>query len=116
MIRELNNARLPGEKFKTYQARRRTMNAAVKLHCRGRMSFKSCDVVSYPEIGKDLKLDAAIVKDVERGLLVDLVPVTMRDGSIRRVGRVKGTTYRRFPEGQKRPYWREIELMFGKAA
>lgn len=88
------NHRMPGESFKAYRARRRTIAKAIKLHCKGRLAVKSCDVVNYPEIGRDLKLDAAITKDLERGLLVDLVPVTLRDGSIRRVGRTKGVSFR----------------------
>ena len=93
MIHQLSNARMPGEKFSAFQARRKTMAAAIKLHCRGRMAHKSCDVVSYPAVGLDPKLDTAIQKDVERGLLRDLVPVALTDGTIRRFGRTKGVTY-----------------------
>ncbi len=94
MIRpEFVNHRMKGEPFKAYRARRKSIQRAIDLHLKGRMAHKSCDVVSYPEVGRSPQLDAAIVKDQERGLLRDLVPVTMRDGSIRRVGRVKGATY-----------------------
>ncbi len=95
MIRpDFVNHRMPGESFKTYRARRRTVAKAIKLHLKGRVAFKSSDVVSYPAVGLRPDLDTAITKDLERGLLRNLVPVPMADGTVRRVGRTKGTSFR----------------------
>lgn len=95
MIRpDFVNHRMPGEKFSAYRARRRTVNKAIRLHLKGRMAFKSCDVVSYPAVGLRPDLDTAITKDLERGLLRNLVPVTLADGTVRRIGRTKGVSFR----------------------
>ena len=114
MIAELGNARMQGETFTNYRARRKLIAREVKTRLAGRMSFKSCDVVSYPTVGLDPALDTAIQKDVESGLLRDLVPLTMADGTIRRFGRTKGVTYRKYPRisGLKRRDHREIDRQY----
>ena len=38
---DLNPARLPGEKFEVYRARRRLGNKLIKAYCRGRMLWVS---------------------------------------------------------------------------
>jgi hypothetical protein len=92
----LSNRRHPGESFKTYQARRRTVNAAVKVVLKGKMAHVSSEAIVLPLSGVDVKIDRAILNQHVRD--VTLTP----DGKAR-VGRTKGVTYGRPAPKAKRP-------------
>ena len=89
-MNHLNPARYRGEDFLAYKARRKAVNAAVKLHLRGELRHTAAHVTpALPLAGVDAAVDQAILG----GKLRDVTLVTLKDGKQFRVGRTKGVTH-----------------------
>jgi hypothetical protein len=91
MQNALSNARHPDETFKNYKARLKLVGRNIKHYLRGQMTHVSSQIVHLPAAGGDTTVDEA----VRRGDYRDLKLVTKPDGTVIRVGRTKGVTYRR---------------------
>ena len=116
------NHRMPGEAFRSYRARLRSVAKAVRLHLRGRMAHKATEPVIGPSVGVDPQFDEA----VQRGDIVVTGRVTLplprlawphgpkviaegKPPVTYRLCRTKGVTFRKYPAGRDRREWREIE-------
>lgn len=86
---ELSNARMTGEPFPAYQARRRAVNEAVRTHLAGRMAHVSSSPVVLPLPGVDSQADAQVLA----GRYRDAKLVTLPGGKQIRVARTKGISY-----------------------
>lgn len=107
MIRpDFVNHRLAGESRKEYRARLRSVQRAINLHLKGRLRFKSTEPLTFPAIDINAEIDAMVTRDIDRGLIVGLRPVTLgqplpppfgpkdaKPATVLRVGRTKGVTY-----------------------
>ena len=120
MIRpDFVNHRMAGEPFKAYQARCRAVNKAIKLHLRGRLVHKASEPVALPLPGVNTEADRAVLSGHFRDVKLIHPPVSLPwphgprnpkpRGTQLRLGRTKGVTYRRYPEGRDRKEWRHVE-------
>lgn len=90
-MQHTTNARLPGEDFKAYRARLRTVSAGIKRYLRGTMVCATASAVTLPLPGVDSQADEAVL----RGQFRDVALLTLPDGKQIRVARTKGVTYRK---------------------
>lgn len=93
----LSPARLPGEDFATYKARRAGVAMAMENSIRARpLVHVSTQLLALPLKGADEKVE----EDIRAGHAVVIYPeVTMANGNRARLARTKGVTYRK-PKGQ----------------
>jgi hypothetical protein len=87
----LSNASHPGEGFAQYRARRTAINKQIKAYLRGRMVHVSTETAILPPAGVDAQVDRQILE----GRLRDVERVIRKDGTVVRVGRTKGVTWRK---------------------
>ena len=101
---ELNPARLLGEPFKRYKARRAAVNRAIDAHLRGRLAHVSSPPAVLPLLGVDPQADCAILagqfRDVKMVFSPLLAPAWPHGPRVARVvpkqiriGRTKGTAF-----------------------
>lgn len=91
MSNALSNARYPGESFADYKARRAVIAREVKKHLKGKLAVIASEPAQIPVAGADSQVDEAVL----RGYYRDLRVVTLKNRRRIRIGRTKGTTYRK---------------------
>lgn len=87
----LSNARHTGESHDQYRGRRTAINAAIKLREQGFFTHRSTEIAVVPVTAMDDKVQ----EDIRRGLIRDLEPATLKDGTAVMIGRTKGVTHHR---------------------
>lgn len=111
----LTNARHAFEPFWMYRKRRAKWSALIAQKLLGTYAHISSRALTLPAAGVDAKLDWAIVDEKIRDVTEVKQPISRNKFgqptafNYVRVGREKGTTYRRYPQGRDRREWRAIE-------